>query len=40
MKKTVQPQIKKPTLNLKKLPEEQLKKVVGGIGWPSHAAEK
>jgi len=32
--------IKKPTkkLKLKKLTEEQLKKVSGGIGWPSHAA--
>ncbi len=27
-----------PVLKLKKLPADQLKKVTGGIGWPSHAA--
>ncbi len=29
---------KKPSLNLKPLSADQAKKVVGGIGWPSHAA--
>ena len=28
----------KNVLTLKKLPVDQAKKVLGGIGWPSHAA--
>jgi bacteriocin-like protein len=40
MKKQQIPQIKKPSLNLKKLTKDQLKQITGGIGWPSHASAR
>jgi hypothetical protein len=39
MKKPSLP-VKKPVLTLKPLADDQLKKVAGGIGWPSHAAQR